>query len=449
MPQTMPLWLYCPLQPPLASCTQLLFTPKPLGLPNATMMFMTRSYVLSTKPFNDGNITSKVPVWLLMLLLITETFNTSLQPKSSRVDKLDGPSAFWPSTSLFTFGLASSVPSLMHWLDDGTSILKRGIVTMPLPIHRTIGPYLRPNSWCRPFELLPSSSQPYEDLLSWIQNDSIPTSIPIYETTQFPLSTLIPNQTEHGPKPQMVYFGIQDAYMSQTQAIFDYVCSNTRTIIPLQAIVAKQRHFMQSEGNTTGLDLKPLSNNIARCAPPVHTTNLCTTDHMTQQTCAQLTLWFNKPVCHQPYDAINLCATDPMDFSSNSRSPICHGIQSLWISSRNTLCLPVMTQSWLLLIDSPSRLYSSQPTIWSLLISWCSYLSFISFRGMVSRAMLLPTKVPNSSHTSSNLLVLLSTWSFTSPPVIILKVVWPAPTCRVRIQQCTKCNHWYYTLLCQ
>ena len=202
---------------------------------------------------------------------------------------------------------------------------------MPLSIHRTINPYLQLNSWHRPFKLLPSSSQPYEDLSSWIQNDSIPTSSPIYETTQFPPNTLIPSQTEPGPEPQMVYFSIQDTYMSLTWAISDYMFSSTCMIIPLQAIMAKQRHFMQSEGNTTGLDFKPSSKSIVRCAPPVHATNPCT--------------------------------IDPTEFSSNSQSPICHGIQSLWISSRNSLCLLVMTQSWLLLIDSPSRLYSSQPTI--------------------------------------------------------------------------------------
>ena len=193
-------------------------------------MFTTRSYVLSTKPSNNGDITSKVPVWLLMLLLITETFNTSPWLKSSCINKLNGPSTFQPSTSWFTFGLASLVPSPMHWLDDGTSILKRGIATMPLSICRTIGPYSWPNSWHRPFKLLPSSSQLYKDLLSWIQNDSIPTSSPIYETTQFPPNTSIPSQTKHGPEPQTVYFGIQDAYMSLTQATFDYMFSSTCTI---------------------------------------------------------------------------------------------------------------------------------------------------------------------------------------------------------------------------
>ena len=305
------------------------------------MMFMTGSYVLSMKPFNDGDITSKVPVWLLMSLLITKTFNTSPQPKSSHIDKLDGLSTFWPSTSLFAFSLASLVPSLMHWLDNGMSTLKRGISTMPLLICRTISPYLQPNSWHCPFELLPSLSQPYEDLSSWIQNNSIPISSPVYKTTQFPLSTSIPSQTKHGPKHWTVYFGIQDTYMFLTQAIFDYVFSSTHTIIPLQAITAKQRHFMQSKGNTTGPDFKPSSKNIARCAPPV-----CTT---------------------------SLCATNPTVFSSNSQSPICHGIQSIWISSRSFLCLPVMIQSWLLLIDSPSRLYSSWVYLALLLISQPCY----------------------------------------------------------------------------
>ena len=156
---------------------------------------------------------------------------------------------------------------------------------MPLSTRKTIGPYSLPSSWHHPFELLPLSSQPYKDLLSWIQNDSILTSSPIYETTQFPPNTLIHHQTEHGPEPPMVYFGIWDTYLSLTQTTFDYVFSNTCTIIPLQAIMAKRRHFTQSEGNTTGPDFKPSLNTIARCAPPVR--------------------------------AINPCDTDPTDFSSN------------------------------------------------------------------------------------------------------------------------------------
>ena len=282
----------------------------------------------------------------------------------------------------------TTAPVLMHWLDDGTSILKRGIVTMPLPIHRTISPYLQPNSWCRPFELLPSSSQPYEDLLSWIQNDSILTSSPIYETTLFPPNTSIPSQTKLGPKPQIVYFGIQDAYMSLTWAISDYMFSSTCMTIPLQAIMAKWRHFMQSKGNTTGPDFKPSSQNIARHAPPVHATNPC--------------------------------ATDPTDFSSNSWSPICHGIQSLWISLRNSLCLLVMTQSWLLLIDSPSRLYSFQPRydhFWSagafihhscLFEAWCPEPHHFQPRSRI-HLTLLPISWSCSQHEAS-LYLWLSSW---------------------------------------
>ena len=97
---------------------------------------------------------------------------------------------------------------------------------------------------------------------------------------QCPLNTSILCQTEPGPEPLMVYFSIQDAYMSLTQTIFDYMFFNTRMIIPLQAITAKRRHFMQSEDNITGPDFKPSLKNIARRAPPVRTTNRCTTDPM-------------------------------------------------------------------------------------------------------------------------------------------------------------------------
>jgi len=149
---------------------------------------------------------------------------------------------------------------------------------MPLSTCRIIGQYSQPSSWHHPSELLPSLSQPYEDPSSWTPNDSTPTSSPTYKTTQFPPNTSIPSQTEHGPEPQTGYFSMQDAYMSLTWATFDYVFSSTRTIIPLQAIMARRRHCTQSEDSITGPDSQPSSKNIARHAPLAHVPSLCATD---------------------------------------------------------------------------------------------------------------------------------------------------------------------------
>jgi len=160
------------------------------------------------------------------------------------------------------------------------SILKRGIATMPLSTCRIISQYSRSSSWHHPSELLTSLSQPYEDPSSWTLNDSTPTSSPTYETTQFPPNTSIPSQTEHGPEPQTVYFGMQDTYMSLTRETFDYVFSSTCTIIPLQAITARRRHCTRSEDSITGPD----SQLRQRILQDVHHLLAC-------QACAPPTLW--------------------------------------------------------------------------------------------------------------------------------------------------------------
>src|SRR6266481_8135904 len=185
MPLTMRLQPYSLLQHLLASYTQLLSIPARFTNRNATMTFTTKSYSRYLKLSPNGNIISRAPVHPLTSSLITETFSIFLRPRSSRVVRQDGPNTFLGSTSLFASVPGSSEPNPMHWLDDGTSILKRGIVTMPLPTHRTFARSLLPSNWHRPFELLPYPSQSYADLLSWILKGSIPTSSLNYETTQY------------------------------------------------------------------------------------------------------------------------------------------------------------------------------------------------------------------------------------------------------------------------
>src|SRR5882724_11438806 len=57
------------------------------------------------------------------------------------------------------------------------SILKRGIATMPVSIHRTIARYSLPSNWHRPSELLPYQPQSSVDLSSWMLKGFIPTSV--------------------------------------------------------------------------------------------------------------------------------------------------------------------------------------------------------------------------------------------------------------------------------
>ena len=123
--------------------------------PNATTMFTMKSYSLSTKHSNDGDTTLKVLATPLMWSPITGISNTSPQPKSSCVDKHVGPNTFLLSTLSSVSVLENLEPNLTLSLDDGMSILKRGIATMPLSILRTTDPCSLPNSWHRPSELLP------------------------------------------------------------------------------------------------------------------------------------------------------------------------------------------------------------------------------------------------------------------------------------------------------
>src|SRR5467141_4803390 len=180
------------------------------------------------------------------------------------------------------------------------STLKRGIVTMPLSIHRTTTWYSLPSSWHHPSELLPYQSQPSADLSSWMLKGSIPTFGLNSERIPHPKNISIISQTLVGPSAQMVYFATSDASMSRTLAISNSVFFNTHTITPLQDILVRRRLFTKSAYTTIGLDFRAMSKTTENCVPPVH--------------------------------APNPCATNLTDFSSNFRFPRSLGIQSQWIS---------------------------------------------------------------------------------------------------------------------
>src|SRR5882672_5848895 len=105
------------------------------------MMSTTKSYLRYLKLSNDGDITSKALDFRSTWSPITGTCNTFQRPKSLHINKHDGPNIFPASTSSSTSIPENLEPNLMHLLDDGTSILKRGIATMPVSIHRTSARY--------------------------------------------------------------------------------------------------------------------------------------------------------------------------------------------------------------------------------------------------------------------------------------------------------------------
>src|SRR5882724_6966297 len=216
----------------------------------------------------------------LMWSPITRICNTFQRPKSLHVGKHDGPNTFPLSTSSSVSILENSAPKLTHSLDNGMSILKRGIATMPVSIHRTISRSSLKSNWHRPSELLPYQSQPSVDLSSWMLKGSIPTFGLNSERIPLLKNTLITSQNPVGPSIQMVYFANSDASMSRTLAISDYVSFNIHMIIPLQVVSVRQRHFIKSECTITGPDFPFMSKTTASHVSPVPVPNLCTTNLM-------------------------------------------------------------------------------------------------------------------------------------------------------------------------
>ena len=227
---------FCPLQPLPASCTPLCSTPRCSKLPNATTMFMIKSYLQLLKPSHVGNTISKVLVCQSTLLLTTRTFSTFPPLKSSCIDKHIGQNFFLPSTSLYISVPENWEPNPTLLLDDGTSTLKKGIVTMPLSTHRTTDLCSLPSTWCRPFELLPLLFPSYEDHCSWTLKGSIRISSLTYEMIPLPqtTSTTSHSQIPSGLSIQTVYYDIPDAYTSWKLGIYNYMFFSTCTTIPSQ-----------------------------------------------------------------------------------------------------------------------------------------------------------------------------------------------------------------------
>src|SRR5882724_6798099 len=188
----------------MASYIPLSSTPGPFPLWNSTMTSTTKSSSRFLKLSNDGDITLKALDFQSTWSPITGTCNIFQRPKSSHIDKYDGPNTFTDSTSSFVSVLESSEPNPTHSLDDGTSTLKRGIATMPVLIHRTSTRYSLPSNWHHPSELLPYQSQSSMDLSLWMLKSFIATSDLNFERILSQQNTSINRQT-HGPSTLMVY----------------------------------------------------------------------------------------------------------------------------------------------------------------------------------------------------------------------------------------------------
>src|SRR5882724_2913312 len=107
---------------------------------------------------------------------ITRTCNIFPQPRSSCGTKHIGPNTSRLLTSSYSLGPGSLVPNLTHLLNDGMSILKREVATMPVLTHRTFVQCLHLNNWHCLSELPPQQSQALEDPSLWMPSGSMPIS---------------------------------------------------------------------------------------------------------------------------------------------------------------------------------------------------------------------------------------------------------------------------------
>jgi len=121
---------------------------------NPITMSMTKSYSQFLKLSNDGKLPQRLwtsnrcghrsPEFAIL-------FNDQ-NPHMSTSTLVRIPSGF---NLVIHFHPGKLGPKPTHLLDDGTSILKRGIATMPVSIHRTIAWYSLPSNWHCPSELQP------------------------------------------------------------------------------------------------------------------------------------------------------------------------------------------------------------------------------------------------------------------------------------------------------
>jgi len=100
---------------------------------------------------------------------------------------------------------------------NGTSILKRGIASMPASIHRSTARYSLPSNWHYPSKLPPYQSQSSMDLSSWMLKGSIQTSGLNSKRIPFLQNTSTISQTPSGPLILMGYCATSDASMSKLQ----------------------------------------------------------------------------------------------------------------------------------------------------------------------------------------------------------------------------------------
>jgi len=148
---TMPLSFWSQLQ--MVSCIWLHSTPRLFLLWNSTTMSMKRAPGKFWS-FQHGDITSKaLDFWSCghQSLELAILFNNQ-NPHVLTSTMVQIP---FQIQAHHLFPSRTSAPNPMHLLDNGISILKRGIVTIPVSTHRTSALYSLLSNWHHRSELLP------------------------------------------------------------------------------------------------------------------------------------------------------------------------------------------------------------------------------------------------------------------------------------------------------
>ena len=163
-------------------------------------------------------------------------------------------------------------------------------------------------------------------------------------------STTSHSQIPSGPSIKTVYYDIPDTYTSQKLGFYDSVFSSTRTTIPSQDTLAKQRPFMLYVCNTTGQDFKPMSRITANHAPLVPMQNLCAID-LTDFLLKQL------PIPEKPWTSISLDFIEKLRPSSSGYTAILVIIdhlskEGLFIPTHDTITSQQLAQLFVLHVFS-------------------------------------------------------------------------------------------------
>ena len=146
-----------------------------------------------------------------------------------------------PGPSLSTLLYYNMAPNWMLLLDDGTSILKGGILAMPQSTPTTSSPSSLKNNLQPPYELRSFFSLPSVQLQLWIWTPYIKISYRLFLVTQL-LQNISP-QMASGLRTQTVYSSSTTGFMYHLLVTSAHAFSSTIMITFLPDILVKTKHW--------------------------------------------------------------------------------------------------------------------------------------------------------------------------------------------------------------